>query len=1051
MPDNPLPHYTFLPWARRGVAAAIDQVDSLGLATPAEPKGRATLTAQVKVATQPVPGQPALAPQSVERKVSILGPVDVRTLKPDAVIRSVPGPGSLDATPGELAFVEFYDEDFPWRYTPARATAGHRLRPWITLLVLAEGEFSLLPRPGETSILVVEDLDAMPLPDETWAWGHVQVSGRLASADELDAVVSATPDHALSRLLSPRRLQEQTSYHAFVVPAFESGRLAGLGTPDQTVPAQRPSWGDGQPARFPAYHDWAFRTGDLSDFEVLARRPQPMVMGDAFGTRRLDVSNPGAGLPRSPGAVVGLEGALQPIRIPAVTPPQPPAGPYPGPASVLVDQLRTLVDLGEDQRSEEVGDDDPIVTPPAYGAAPVGLTRIGDVPAFGSQFLWLDQLNADPRHRVAAGLGARIVRDRDEELMERAWRQVGELEAVNQRLREADLAMAATDRIFAKHLAPSRPDRILRVTAGAHSTIARGGQTSVRGEIDASRVPAAATSPLFRRISRPQRRLVSALAGLEARQMQDGLVYRLNIDPTASGGSITAVSAAPPAPEPIIGVALATVVSAAAASATQLAAQPSRARDVFLRLARDEAAAQLAGPGLTDVTTPTALTSLRQVLTAGVDRAVPPPVDPASAAAILRAGVAEIIAAISALRVTDPGQAIIDVDPVVFAGQFGAGIDGKFLGGIVVAPAGSALRNVASTSDATLTQSIVSALGTLVAVSGDRPPSTAPPGLAPPDDIARAVGARLAPRTAVPERLLATLGGVGALARAELARSRRLKPVLAHPRFDDPLFTSLRALGQDYVLPNVAGLPTESITIMEPNDRFVESLLAGACTEMGRELLWNAFPTDQRGTYFPRFWDARDAGLADPPPDIADLVEWTGGLGTNSTRGGSVLVLVVRAQLLVKFPSTVVFAQAATVVNGERQLDPAGDVRYPILRGRLEPDIELYGFDLSPAKARGAGSDAGYFFCFMERPGQARFGLDVVAAPALATWDDLAWAHLVPTGTEQVEVVANAALAPSTTGLAAWGETSAHLASILSQSPVFLARHATDMLPPVRP
>ena len=37
--------------------------------------------------------------------------------------------------PNYLAAIEFYDEDFPWRYTPA-APDGRRLLPWLALVVL---------------------------------------------------------------------------------------------------------------------------------------------------------------------------------------------------------------------------------------------------------------------------------------------------------------------------------------------------------------------------------------------------------------------------------------------------------------------------------------------------------------------------------------------------------------------------------------------------------------------------------------------------------------------------------------------------------------------------------------------------------------------------------------------------------------------------------------------------------------------------------------------------------------------------------------------------
>ena len=35
--------------------------------------------------------------------------------------------------------------------------------------------------------------------------------------------------------------------------------------------------------------------------------------------------------------------------------------------------------------------------------------------------------------------------------------------------------------------------------------------------------------------------------------------------------------------------------------------------------------------------------------------------------------------------------------------------------------------------------------------------------------------------------------------------------------------------------------------------------MVGLNDEMGRELLWRQFPTDQRGSYFRQFWDVGDA------------------------------------------------------------------------------------------------------------------------------------------------------------------------------------------------
>lgn len=1041
---DPLPRYTFLPWARRGVAASIDQVDHLGTTPAAGPAGRATVTAALTVEITPVPGAPAAAPSGITKTVAIVGPGDVKAFQPAAVLRAVPVPGAVNATPGELAFVEFYDEDFPWRYTPARATPEHRLRPWLALFVLqagADAEFTLLPRPGELSILVVSDGVTLPPVTESWAWAHVQASGDLGDVGDLDDFVARAPDHALSRLISPRRLRPLRDYHAFVVPALETGRRAGLGDPDPAVPAQQPSWGTPAQNRFPVLYDWAFRTAEVSDFETLARRPRPFPVGEGFGRRDLDLSDPGAGLPAAPTA--HLEGALRPVGFPRVAFPD-------EPGTELRDALRELVDRSEDYRDDDPAaqPDDPVITPPAYARLPAGAARVADAAAVAPQLDWLVELNADPRSRAAAGLGAEIVRQRDEELMARAWAQVDELNAVNQRLREADLALAASERIYGKHVAGADADRLLQLTAAVQSAVAIDGTRTVRGAVDASRVPAAAQSTAFRRIARPQRRLVRAV---QAEGMRAGLVTRLNADT----GQTDALSAAPPAPEPAAGVDIALVAAAVTGAVAQLASQPVKPREQFLLIAYDEVQARggAAGPPVTD---PGDLDTLRQALHGRLDTAVPPPAGgapPAAGAgeqvAALRTGTGEIIDAVARLEPDPSGQVIITIGAAVFESQFGTVIDGKTYRGLTAAPPDSPLTRTATAADPAKAAAFAADFGVFTTLAGTRPAAVQPDPLTAPSAVADRVSGAMLPRTALPARLRTVVRGADA-AVAALVRTRRLRPVLAHPRFPDPLFEPLRQLGQDFVVPNIADLPPESIAVMEPNGRFIEAVMAGASTELARELLWNEFPTDQRGTYFSRFWDARDAGVDTPPPDIRDLADWTGPLGEQSGRTGGLLVLVVRAELLVKFPNTVVFAQHGTYVTGGRTLDDAGDVKYPVLRGHLDPDIELYGFELTPAAAVGTAADAGYFFCFMERPGQNRFGLDLAdPPPALDTWDALAWAHLAGDADLVTLGGANAGLAPAAAGQPPWNQTAAHQAAIFCQSPVLLARHATDMLPEV--
>ena len=153
-----------------------------------------------------------------------------------------------------LAAIEFYDEDFPWRYTPAAPDTGrHRLRPWLALVVLAEDEFVDVAPTAERPLAAIKVANAALFPpaDELWAWAHVHVMRSLvpgsvippnldATLSALSATLNENADLACSRLLSPRRLAPDTAYHAFLVPAFERGRLAGLADdPDLSASCHR--------------------------------------------------------------------------------------------------------------------------------------------------------------------------------------------------------------------------------------------------------------------------------------------------------------------------------------------------------------------------------------------------------------------------------------------------------------------------------------------------------------------------------------------------------------------------------------------------------------------------------------------------------------------------------------------------------------------------------------------------------------------------------------------------------------------------------------------
>ena len=80
---------------------------------------------------------------------------------------------------------------------------------------------------------------------------------------------------------------------------------------------------------------------------------------------------------------------------------------------------------GDAQRD---GDSDPVVAPPFHGGWHALLDRVDPAPAIEG---WPHELNLDPRFRAAAGLGARVIRQNQDDYMKLAWSQVGEVLAAN--------------------------------------------------------------------------------------------------------------------------------------------------------------------------------------------------------------------------------------------------------------------------------------------------------------------------------------------------------------------------------------------------------------------------------------------------------------------------------------------------------------------------------------------------------------------------------------------------------------------------------------------
>ena len=117
---------------------------------------------------------------------------------------------------------------------------------------------------------------------------------------------------------------------------------------------------------------------------------------------------------------------------------------------------------------------------------------------------WLSELNTDPRHRAAAGLGTEVVRLNQERYMQAAWEQVGDVLAANALLDRARLMQRVAERIHDRHVRPLLADACCSLTAAGARRV-RQRRTRARPRRRPQHAPRRARStPGFRRLMSPR-------------------------------------------------------------------------------------------------------------------------------------------------------------------------------------------------------------------------------------------------------------------------------------------------------------------------------------------------------------------------------------------------------------------------------------------------------------------------------------------------------------------------------------------------------------------
>jgi len=1106
--------YSFLPWLRQGLANQI--------ATPdfdEDVKLRAAVSVELDLSGEKIGGGTEAV--KVTKPVALFGPGDIVGIEQRAIVRSEPRNWITNFEPNYLPAIEFYDEDFPWRYTPAAAdTTKHRLRPWIELIVLAEGEFSdgknLANRP--LPFVEVSDFGRFPAPEQLWAWAHVHVNRSLAANDteftstdmgavlpKFQAVLNENPDLAYSRIVSPRKLAENTAYHAFIVPVFETGRLAGLGldpagSPYATFSAWQPypTGTRAEPQSFPYYFRWFFRTSTTGDFETLVRLLQPKPVDKRVGTRDMDVLHPGSNLPGITDAaldgILKLGGALRvpredftPEELVEVNKYENWATPYPRP---FQEALARFIDLSDDYAAKSAPDansaagdiaidpeiddtdPDPLITAPLYGtwhALTKRLLRERNGAAVVPNDNWVHELNLDPRHRVAAGFGTRVVQDQQEKYMDAAWEQIGKVLDANQRIRFAQLFKEMAWVWRERHLLPLtavNTEKSLLLTAPLHKRIMASPFT-VYHELTQSRVQPAMTSAALRRVIRPRGRLVRALP-FAASVQPANLLARVN------NGE---VSAAPPKQVP-----------AGLTTANQIAEKlvPQDAPPVVVNALRNSPMLRFA---------PLALGALIILLLL-----VFVPIIVALVLGFIVAGAAfflfqrlsawkETIQAGNSLREENRTPESIEALPTCSDFVLSE-IDAGFTPSRGGSDSVEATRFKSALKDA-------SALLSASAEAGRVEPKKQLDLFA----ITQTTMRSIDPEQTVPRR---TFYGIFLPPRIKAEVGKQFVEAMAYPVIDQAMYEPLKDISAELFLPNINLIEQNSITLLETNQKFIEAYMVGLNHEFARELLWREYPTDQRGSYFRQFWDVRsvfntenlnDEDLRERLRDIPKLHLWskTSALGDHDAREiagdkEEETVLVIRGELLKRYPNTVVYANRAkwqTKADGspdkakERQLvelttaeeptPPRDKMRFPLYEAQVKPDIYFFGFDLSVKAAKGETEedpdDPGWFFVLKERPGEPRFGLDTDKQTDLNVWNDLSWQDVQPGAAGTFIEINNATptltLKPPTLPdevekqeqygddkNLSWSKdmSAADVAYILFQAPVLVGIHASEML-----
>lgn len=1002
---------SFLPWIRRGLNA-------LGVSGTTV-RRKVTVGVDIKDEDGVVQGS------SPGKDFDIKGPGDVMGFNPALVARTEPKNGENDFEPNYFPFIEFLEPDFPWRFSLGDDIPG--LIPWIVLLVLKKNEFSFVSRVKEKlpeKIILEKKNEVFPIPDLSlsWAWAHVQLAGSVPqnNQDEVVEYIKRNPNLCCSRLMCPRKLEPLTTYSAFVVPTYKIGQLAGFG---QSGDVSNKLWDEEilEPLELPVYYQWDFQTSESGDFEKLidkiefkdARKIWEKDAKKKIGTRIIDGSRPGyltddegkeKKFDNPQDIQFDMEGVLVP---PGFTT----SGERKNIAlSEFTEEIQKK--LNEAIKEASIHDDDgkdPLISIPVYGRSFQKTERI-ELPTrdgkWNGQKTWVHETNLDRRYRTAASFGTSVVQENQEEYMQECWEQVGAIREANEQLRLASLGKLVSDSVKKRHIDPLCDERFSLITRSYHHYyVNKGKKESFKTSFGKSGLPSGSISQTFKRI-------VAQKAGIKNQKVFKAW------DNAAKEKSIGHIAKK---------IAM-FFLKALIALGIYYLEHPETARRHIENVNK-----------------------LIKWFVSGIEALFKKPPDDGEK----KFGAIDV-AKIILLILMGIGIFLCWLYTVVV--KYLLNHDEKWLPilrrwlCILRVPVPDEVPRDPDTSsileksferelesvDDSLKQYFTSVIDNFRNIS----PLKSETVLVNPIDIKKAFRPCFNMRTDLMQRLNSLIKVPG------MKSLNTFDPIMKAPQIDLPMYKHLSDRSIDWMVPGLSNLDNNTVILMEENNKFKHSFMVGINHEMGRELVWREFPTDQRGTLFKFFWDPVKA--ENPPPDIKEIHTWLKALGENvpQEKEGlkNCLVMVMKADLIRRYPETIIFAikkrkgkEWEDVFKAMDTEDTVKENSFQVFKSifsaKIGADMIFLGFPFSMDDIK-KDKKFDYFFIMMEHPSLPRFGLDEKQKDALKTWDDLSWGQMTLNGVNYISELGNITPENPKPGDPSWGGNAANIAWITYQKPV---------------